>query len=253
MILAYDEAGSGQAIVLIHAGVADRTMWSELLEPLAAAGYRAIAVDLPGFGEAVPPGPQIAPWTDVLETLDALAIEAAVLVGNSFGAGIALRAAAAAPDRVTALVLVSVAAPGLDPSPELEMAATAEEQALERGDTDEAIEAVVAAWTLPDAPLALRERIGAMQRRAFELQAQSGELALAPDPLEDPSALAQIDLPVLCVVGEHDMRFFHDSAAVLEVALPRARPELIEGAGHLAPLEQPERFREVLLGFLRSG
>ena len=50
MILPYDEAGSGEAIVLIHAGIADRTMWSEHLEPLAAAGYHAIAVDLPGFG-----------------------------------------------------------------------------------------------------------------------------------------------------------------------------------------------------------
>jgi pimeloyl-ACP methyl ester carboxylesterase len=133
MILPYDEAGSGEAIVLIHAGIADRTTWSEQLEPLAAAGYHAIAVDLPGFGEAVPPGPQIAPWTDVLETLDALAIESAVLVGSSFGAGMALRAAAAAPGRVTALVLVSAAAPSLAPSPELETAAAAEEQALERG------------------------------------------------------------------------------------------------------------------------
>jgi 3-oxoadipate enol-lactonase len=111
----------------------------------------------------------------------------------------------------------------------------------------------VTAWTLPDAPVALRERIVAMQRRAFELQAQSGELELAPDPLEDPGALAQIDLPVLCVVGEHDMEFFHESAAILGATLPRARGELIEDVGHLAPLEQPERFGALLLGFLRSG
>ncbi len=51
-MLPYDEAGSGPVVVLIHAGIADRTMWSDHLEPLAAAGYRAVAVDLPGFGKA---------------------------------------------------------------------------------------------------------------------------------------------------------------------------------------------------------
>jgi pimeloyl-ACP methyl ester carboxylesterase len=48
--LPHDEAGSGPAVVLLHAGVADRTMWSEHLEHLADAGYRAVAMDLPGFG-----------------------------------------------------------------------------------------------------------------------------------------------------------------------------------------------------------
>jgi pimeloyl-ACP methyl ester carboxylesterase len=39
-------------VVLLHAGIANRQMWRDHLEPLAAAGYRAVAVDLPGFGEA---------------------------------------------------------------------------------------------------------------------------------------------------------------------------------------------------------
>jgi pimeloyl-ACP methyl ester carboxylesterase len=39
-------------VVLIHAGVADRAMWDEHLGWLARAGFRAVAVDLPGFGEA---------------------------------------------------------------------------------------------------------------------------------------------------------------------------------------------------------
>jgi 3-oxoadipate enol-lactonase len=101
-MLPHDEAGSGPVLLLLHAGIADRTMWAEHLEPLAAAGYRAIAVDLPGFGEApVAPGEQ-APWADVLETMDALAIDRAALVGNSFGGAVALRIAAVAPLRVSA-------------------------------------------------------------------------------------------------------------------------------------------------------
>ena len=63
--------------------------------------------------------------------MDALAIDRAALVGNSFGGAVALRAAAVAPDRVTALALISAPAPGVEPSDELEAAWAAEEEALE--------------------------------------------------------------------------------------------------------------------------
>ena len=125
-------------------------MWSEQLEPLAAAGYRAIALDLPGFGEAPPPAEEDAPWSDVLETMEALGIDRAALVGNSFGGVVALRVAAVAPDRVTALALISAPPPDLEePSPELAAAWAAENSALERGDIEAAVRAVVEAWTLP--------------------------------------------------------------------------------------------------------
>jgi pimeloyl-ACP methyl ester carboxylesterase len=54
------------------------------------------------------------------------------------------------------------------------------------------------------------------------------------------------------MVGEHDMRDFHAGAAALERMLPHARTIVLQGAGHLAPLEQPEAFRALLLDFLRS-
>jgi len=108
VLLPHDDAGAGPALILLHAGVADRRMWSGHLAPLAASGHRVIAPDLPGFGDAtLPPGGEAAPWNDVLETMDALGVERAALVGNSLGAAIALAAAVLAPERVTNLVLVS--------------------------------------------------------------------------------------------------------------------------------------------------
>ena len=249
MKLPHDEVGTGPAVVLLHAGIADRTMWAEHLDPLAEAGYRVVAVDLPGFGEApVPPGEQAA-WADVLQTMDELSIERAALVGNSFGGAVALRAAFVAPDRVSALVFISSPAPDLEPSPELEAVWEAEETALERGDIEAAVDAVVNAWTLPDAPPQLRDRVAAMQRRAYAL----GDPATteAPDPVEeDPGALARLDVPTLVAAGERDMRDFRDGAEVLARTLPRARHTVIGGAGHLAPLETPEEFRELVLAFL---
>jgi 3-oxoadipate enol-lactonase len=250
--LIYDEAGRGPAVVLLHAGIGDRTMWREHLEPLAAAGYRVIAPDLPGFGESpVAPGEQ-APWNDVLETMAGLGLDRAALVGNSFGGAVALRAALVAPVAVSALALISAPAPGLEPSAELEAVWEAEETALERGDVDGAVRSVLDAWTLPDAPADLRERVAVMERRALALQANAEAVDAASDPLEEePARLAEIKVPTLVAVGEREQfADFPEGAQAIAAAIPRARHAVIAGAGHLAPLEAPEAFRELLLGFL---
>lgn len=253
-MLPHDEAGGGPPVVLLHAGIADRTMWSEHLEPLAGAGHRAVALDLPGFGEARVAAGEQAPWADVLRTMDELSIERAALVGNSFGGAVALRAAVVAPGRVSGLALISAPAPALEPSPELQAVWEAEEAALQRGDVEAAVEAVVDAWTLPDASPQLRGRVAAMQRQAFALQAQGPLVTEAPDPLEqDPLALAKLDIPALVAAGELDLRDFRQGAEEMARALPRARHAVIEGAGHLAPLETPEALRELVLTLLRAA
>lgn len=249
-MLPHDETGSGPAVVLLHAGVADRTMWSEHLQPLAEAGFRAIAMDLPGFGVA-PVAQRDEPWSDVLQALDELSVERAALVGNSFGGAVALRVAHFAQARCWALTLFSAPPPRLEPSPELAAAWEAEEAALERGDIEGGVDAVVDAWTQPDAAPALRERVAAMQRRAFLLQAEAPDPEEMPDPVEeDPDALGRLDVPTLVAAGEHDMPDFRHGAETLAQTLPQARHTVIAGAGHLPPLEVPERFRELLLEFL---
>jgi pimeloyl-ACP methyl ester carboxylesterase len=227
-------------------------MWAELLPAVAAAGYRAIAMDLPGYGDA--PAVGYGPHSAVLDTMDALDVDRAVLVGNSFGGAVALRVAVVAPERVAALALISTPAPGLEPSAELQAAWQAEESALKRGDIEDAIGAVLDAWTLPDAPPVLRDRIAAMQRRAFELEALAGEVPPAEDPLEpDSSALSTLSTRALVTVGEFDMPDFHVGAEVLAKELRQARLVVIPKAGHLAPLEQPDAFRELILDYLRES
>jgi pimeloyl-ACP methyl ester carboxylesterase len=253
-MLPYDEAGSGAPLVLLHAGIADRSMWAAHLAPLADAGFRVIAPDLPGFGDA-PEGPgPLAPWQEVLAALDALGLDDAVLVGDSFGAAVALRVAYLAPGRVRALALLSMRWEEVEQSERLTAVWAAEEAALERGDVDAAVQAVVDGWTLPDSPPELRERVAAMQRRAFELQLAAGDLEPAPDPLdEDPDWPARLQMPVLLAAGERDMPDVQESVHVLKGRIPHARAEFIAGAGHLAPLETPEAFRALLLDFLQAA
>jgi pimeloyl-ACP methyl ester carboxylesterase len=209
-------------------------------------------MDLPGYGDA--PGSGYAPHAAVVDTMESLGVDRAAMVGNSLGGAVALRVAVVAPERVAALALISAPAPGLEPSPELEAAWQAEESALERDDLAGAVAAVVDAWTLPDAPAVLRERIAVMQQRAFESEALAGEVAPAEDPLEpDSSRLATLTIPALVAVGELDMHDFHLGAEMLARELCQARLVVIARAGHLAPLEQPDAFRELLLDYLRGS
>ena len=251
MRLPYTESGNGSAVLLLHAGIADRRMWAEHLEPLAAAGHRVVAVDLPGFGEAVPESRPVAHWQDVLETMDALGIAEASLVGSSFGAAVALRVAALHPQRISSLLLFSVAAvPEPDPSPELLATWNAEEEALATGELERAVEAVVSGWVRPQASAEVRERIATMQRQNYERHG-SEDLEQAADPLEDdPGLVAAIDCTVLLAVGESDLVDFRNAVRDLAARLPRSTTTVIAGCGHLAPLEAPSEFRRLVIANL---
>lgn len=236
-------------MLLLHAGIADRRMWDEHLEPLAAAGHRVVAVDLPGFGDAASEREPVAQWEDILESMDGLGLERASLVGSLFGAAVALRVAALHPERVSSLLLFSAGAvPDADPSAQLLAAWEAEEEALAGGDVRRAAEAVASAWVAPGATEAVRRRVVAMQLRNYELHPSEPEREQAPDPLdEDPALLAAIDCPVLLAAGENDMVDFRSAVAELGARLPRATTAIVAGCGHLAPLEAPDEFRRLVL------
>ena len=250
-MLPHDELGSGPAVVLLHAGITDRRMWASLLPRLAARGYRVIALDLPGFGDATPvAGPQ-APWNDVLDTLDALDLQSAAIIGCSYGGAIALRASALHRGRFWGMVLASTPAPGMDPSPELANRWAAEERELDTGDLAAATDAVVRAWTLPDAPAELRDLIRTTQLHAFELQDGAPASTDAPDPLgDDPDHLQQILVPTLVTTGELDLVDFREGGKLLARLLPEAQLVTVPAAGHLIPLEAPERFERLVAEFL---
>lgn len=251
-MLPHDDQGAGEpAVLLLHAGIADRGMWTELAEHIAAEGQRVLAVDLPGFGDAPLPVGTDAPWVDVLATADAVGIGRFVVVGCSFGAAVGMRVAALAPERIAGLLLCSTPLDDVSISEELAGAWEAEETALAAGDIGAAVEAVLDAWLLPDAPAALRERVGAMQRRAFVTQARAPRVEPGLDPIsEHPAALERLDAPVLVVVGGRDRREFHDAADLLVHRLPGAHLIVISDAGHLPPLEDPDGFARAVDGLL---
>ena len=259
-VLAHDRTGPTGAlpVLLLHAGVADRRMWDGGVWERLTARRDVVRVDLRGFGESVarPDGP-LAPWRDVTGTLDGLGISRVHVVGASFGAGVAVETALAAPGRVASLLL---AAPGgsLIPAmtPQLRAFAHAENAALDAGDLDAAVVANVLTWVDgPDRPAdrvpgEVRDRVAVMQRRAFELTADWDDVE--EEDLEPPAIdrLAELDEPTLVLTGGHDLDAIGDAADAVVAGVRRSRHVHWPDVAHLPSMERPEEFTELVLGWL---
>lgn len=99
-------------LVLLHGQPGSAADWQQVAERLPSR-LHAVAADRPGYGSSpLPPGGFAAGARAVLDDLDARGIQRAVLVGHSYGGGVALSAAALAPDRVDAVVLLASVGPG---------------------------------------------------------------------------------------------------------------------------------------------
>ena len=255
--IAFDDEGSGPPVALVHAGVADRRMWSALAASLAAA-HRVIRHDVRGVGESLPPTGAWSHHTDLIGLLDELLVTRTHLVGASMGAGIAVEAALARPETVASLVLVAPGGALFDTAPaSFRPIWAAEVEALDRGDIDAAVEINLRAWV--DGPLRspdaidpeVRAFIGRMQREAFELpqwdQEQAPEHELAP-----PAAgrLRELDCPIFVVVGDADDPAIVAVSERIVAEAPRARLAILPGVGHMLSLERPDLFAELLSVFL---
>jgi 3-oxoadipate enol-lactonase len=163
----------------------------------------------------------------------------AALVGNSFGGLVSLELAARRPELVTKLVLLDAPLPGHEFSDDF-MAYVREEERLidEVGDLDAAAELNLRFWCP-----GVADRVRPMAKQALEWQIEHDE------PI-GPLDLAEVRAPALVAVGEHDKPDFIAIAERLARELPDARLEVIPGAGHLPPLEQPERTAALVREFL---
>ncbi|MFC7488962.1 alpha/beta fold hydrolase [Knoellia sp. CPCC 206453] len=253
LLLAHDDEGSGAAVVLLHAGVADRGMWAGIIPGLAAA-HRVIAPDLRGFGGTPLPGGRYGDADDVLHLLDDLGIDQAVIVGSSFGGRVALEFAAQHPQRVRSLALLCPAYRGLEVAdPVIIEFSEREDELLEAGDVDGAVALNVDTWCGPEATDEARADLARMQRRAFEVQLAADKLDPPPQPERvtvDPTALF---VPTVIFVGAHDTAHFREIGALLGREIESSFFVELAWAGHLPALERPDETTALLLEHLGSG
>nr|WP_030504565.1 alpha/beta hydrolase [Micromonospora purpureochromogenes] len=254
--LAYDESGTGTAVVLLHAGIADRRMWRGQI-PALAQRHRVIAFDLRGYGESELPPTAFAHHDDVIGLLDTLGIERAALVGCSFGGRVAVDTALAHPERISALALFGAPVSGSEWSEETE-------QLWEElvGDVDPEDFAATAAgevrfWVVgptrrpEDVDPELIRFAEEMDRRA--LAAEQALSAIEVGELDPPAIdrLGELGVPVLVGTGADDLADIRRLADRIADEAPHGvRMPDVPDAAHLLPLERPAETNTALLTFL---
>ena len=249
----YVEQGRGaDTLVFLHGLGGGHAAWEDQLPYFAARGYRAVAWDQPGYGTSPPVEPYDLQQVSaaLLQLLDHLGGAPVVLVGHSMGGFIAQEAYARFPDRIRALALCfTSAAFGGTGGDFQRQFVSARLAPLDRGDTMADIAARLmptmrGGRSRPDG-LARAERIMAgvppdTYRRAVALLTTFDRRALLP----------QIAVPALLLAGSEDRTA---PAPVMERMAQRIAGSefvVLEGCGHLGPMDQPDEFNHALEGFL---
>jgi pimeloyl-ACP methyl ester carboxylesterase len=260
----HDGAGSPPPIVLIHGTGASLHTWEGWARALRSE-RRVISLDLPGFGLT---GPFTGEWAGqgyhgdtyarfVLELLDALRVQRAVIAGNSLGGEVAWRVAAQAPARVAGLVLVDAAGPAFVPERLPLGFVIARTPVLNK----------LTEWTLPRGVVesSLREVYGdpsrvspALVDRYFELTLREGnrrafvERLTAMVPGEHAERIAALRLPTLILWGGQDRLIPPAVGAEFQRLIPGSRLEVFPELGHVPQEEDPARSLAPVKPFLAA-
>jgi pimeloyl-ACP methyl ester carboxylesterase len=258
-LVAVDEFGSGEPLVLIHGLATTRQVW-DMVVPQLAQARQVVTLDLPGFGQSQPvdSGFGLDTVADrIAEGLEAFGVGVPFdLVGHSLGAGVALTLAARWPGAVRRLVLVAPA--GFARVPRLASAALAM-----------SADGLLAArrWLVPLTDMAWGRRLllgfaaadggripatqarlivnsSANARRTAEALATITAADLAP-------VLGELRTPLGLIWGTEDRTVPARLARAVREARPDAELELVEAAGHVVMIEQPEAFVAALERLLR--
>jgi 3-oxoadipate enol-lactonase len=249
VMLSYDVAGTGPALVLLHSTVCDRGMWDPQWPVFVDAGYRVMRCDFRGYGATpVPRGPH-NDADDVVDLLGELGAGPAAVVSACYGGKVALEIAARWPQRVTALALVCAAMPGHEPTDVLRNFWRREGELIDAGDIAGVVELNVATWLGPEASEPTQERVRLMQRHAFEIQLAAPE---EYEPAEVAVDLRAITAPSLVISVAKDMPDFRLIATRLTALLPGAQAVELPWAGHLPTLERPQELSAMLTAFVRE-
>lgn len=243
LTLFHDISGSGEPVVLLHAGICDHRMWDPQW-PHIAQRYHAVRLDLPGFGRSTLPSVAFAQHDVVLRLMDHLGINRAVLIGASFGGGVALDVALVAPDRVRGLILAAPAVNGAALGPEVEAFGDQEDALIDSGDLDGAAQLNVDFWLVgsrraaEDVDPGLRQAVFSMQRGSFDVPVPEGCRSIKLDP---PAAirLHEIQAPTLVICGLLDTPGFVHLARRAAHEIPNAQLWECPNVAHLPTLEDP--------------
>jgi len=255
----YRESGRGPTVVCLHSNASHSGQWRGLMD-LLAPRFHAVAVDSYGSGKT-PDWPSdrtiaLADEVELLEPLFARSQEPAFLVGHSYGASVALKAALLHPGRFAGLALYEPTVFALVDrrTPEdvagIQNAVAAAVVCLDRGDGDAAARAFIDFWMgegswdrMPE------ERKPAMADSVRNIRRWAHALMTEPAAVEEFAALR---IPVLIMTGGRSPRSSLSVAELLRATLPQVQSHVFPALGHMAPVTHPGQVNPEIARFLES-
>lgn len=256
MSLYVRELGDGPVVVLLHAFPCDGRMWLPQAQALADDGWRAVVVDLPGFGQsALPPdAPSLDAVADaVIGELTVRGIDRCIVAGVSLGGYVAMAMLRSHPELIAALVLcdTKATADGEQAFANRERLAAAVE--AEPSAAARVLEQAVLPGLLGETTFRTRPEVVDTVRAwlndadAATVAWYQRAMAHRPDSRDVLSAAA---LPTLVVRGDEDALSSLEEAELMVATSPEATLVRVPGAGHLANVEDPPAVTEAIVHFV---
>ena len=252
----YEVSGEGQPFLMVHAGIANKSMWDDQFD-FFAQQYKVVRYDMRGFGQSLPVAGDYQRHEDIRALLDFLKIDHAYLMGCSMGGGACMNFALDYPDRADALIMVGSAPGGFSydewsPSPlDEEMEAAYQTGNLERADELAMQIFVDGKGRTPDQvnPV-LRKKVYDMTMIALRNEKLLGQDV--PPPTSAAKRIGELRLPVLIVIGDLDEEYIARAADFMAANIPGTRKIIMHGTAHLPNMEFPKEFNAHVQEFLDS-
>ncbi|QDH78904.1 alpha/beta hydrolase [Echinicola soli] len=224
--LYYETYGEGEPLLLLHGADMSIASFSSII-PILAKHYKIIALDTRGHGQSTEDGKKLTYELyaeDVNAFLDDLGLKAVNVLGWSDGGNTALILAMDYPDKVNCLAAMSAVLYNDNTAVDTKINKTLKKQIKE-----------------------LESRTQ-NEREEFSLRVKK---SLRSEPNISPSSLSKVSCPTLIMAGEHDYVKEAHTRLIAE-NIPDATLNIVDGAGHNAPAEIPQRFSEMVINFFKE-
>lgn len=253
--LSYDDVGEGNVpVIFLHGFPFDKTMWLDQLDYLKLS-YRLIACDIRGFGESTDEKTPLSLdlfGDDLIQFMDALHIDKAIICGLSIGGFIALNAHNRFPERFEALVLCNTQC--IADTPEVKEKRYINIEKIKAGGLAEFNEGFVKDVFHKNSLENKKELVEQLKNVVFSNSQHiiiEGLTAIA-ERSETCSTLSKIAFPTLIICGDEDKVTPLKQSEFMQANIKGSILKVIDQAGHVSNLEQPEEFNKHLNDFLDS-
>lgn len=256
----YERQGRGEALLLLHAGLQDHTMWKAQVESLSTQ-FEVVTIDLPFHGRTSGTDTTLLAQDVVRIVLDSLHLQKVSIVGLSMGASVVQDFIIAYPDRVRKTVLLAAGINGYEQKHPVDSVSMAWyqrfAQALEAKDTVKAAVEFTKAWaegvyrSKDSLKSPASQYVYNTTLKNLRLHKMQGwpRLQMAPPAVE---RLASIKVPVLIIDGDKDLPYITAASSYMKQTIPGAKRILMKDVAHMLNLEKPAELNNLILHFLKE-